>query len=93
MAIPLLILFTESLDVRSAVRIELVDHLLGSTEADAIFATGYGHVVTVQDDADRVEAAHEIGDLRHALLAECVYSRLIRVSGKGAPRFRAAAPS
>src|SRR5262249_2913681 len=32
----------------------------------AIFATRYGHLVTVQGDAEQVEAAHEIDDLRHA---------------------------
>src|SRR5262245_6429987 len=53
---------------------ELVDNHLSLTKADTVFAIGYGHVITVQEDADQVEAAHEIDDLRHALFAECVYS-------------------
>jgi hypothetical protein len=49
----------------------------------AIFATRYGHVVTVQADANQMEATHEIYDLRHALLTERVSACLIESLGQG----------
>ena len=60
-----------------------LQHHLSLTELDAIFATRDGHVVTVQDDADQVEAAHEIDDLRRTLLAERVYARVKYSLGQG----------
>jgi hypothetical protein len=52
------------------------------TEDDAILATRYRHIVTVENDAAQVEAAHGIDDLRQPLLPECVNFRLIERSGK-----------
>jgi hypothetical protein len=46
-----------------------IPHHPSRTEDDAIFPAGYRHVVTVQDDADQMEAAHKIDDLRHTLFA------------------------
>src|ERR1700675_3569563 len=40
------------------------------TKADAIFAARYGHVITVQDHANEMEAAHEIDDLCYTLFTE-----------------------
>ena len=46
-----------------------IPHHPSRTEDDAIFPAGYRHVVSVQDDADQMEAAHKIDDLRHTLFA------------------------